>query len=162
MQPILALLRQAGVKFYASFTALGFSLFISLEMNLIQVQLERQLESINDKLEELVRYQPLERIASDQLEQAEQQTVQLRAFNTNLAIQIGERVQDALTNSMGGVINQLGEISESLGDSNTKALMSASREFVEQTSWGCRGIIKNSSDSTKCPIVQYGRSSCRY
>lgn len=133
MAPILELLRQASTKFYASFTALGLSLLISLELRGFQAYLERQIEKVNDKLESLVRYSPLEKIATDQLDQAKQQTGQLRAFNTNLATQIGERVQDALQQSMSGVISQLGEISENLGRSNTEALQAASKELVEQT-----------------------------
>ena len=133
MAPILELLRQASTKFYASFTALGLSLLISLELRGFQAYLERQIEKVNNKLESLVRYSPLEKIATDQLDQAKQQTGQLRAFNTNLATQIGERVQDALQQSMSGVISQLGEISENLGRSNTEALQAASKELVEQT-----------------------------
>ena len=133
MAPILELLRQASTKFYASFTALFFSLAISLELRLFQALLERPIEKVNEKLEGLVRYSPLEKIATDQLDQAQQQTIQLRAFNTNLATQIGERVQEALQQSMNGVLSQLGEISENLGRSNTDALQAASRELVEQT-----------------------------
>lgn len=133
MAPILELLRQASTKFYASFTALAFSLLISLELRLFQALLERPIERVNERLEALVLYSPLEKIATEQLEQSEQQTAQLRAFNTNLATQIGERVQEALQQSMGGVITQLGEISENLGRSNTEALQAASRELVEQT-----------------------------
>ena len=81
---------------------------------------------MNEKLESLVQFSPLEKIEKEQLEQSQQQTVQLRAFNTNLATQIGERVQHALQESMSGVITQLGEISENLGRSNTEAL----RTFV--------------------------------
>jgi len=133
IQPILELLRQASTKFYASFTALGFSLLIGLELRFFQFLLEMPLEEVNEKLEGLVRYSPLEKIATEQLEQSQQQTGQLRAFNTNLATQIGERVKEALSDSMGGVITQLGEISENLGASNIEALGKISKELVEQT-----------------------------
>ncbi len=133
MDPILELLRQASTKFYASFTALFFSLAISLELRTFQLLLERPLEKINEHLEGLVQYSPLEKIATEQLKQDQQQTEQLRAFNTNLATQIGERVQQALQQSMSGVITELGEISSNLGAANVEALQAAGKEIAEQT-----------------------------
>lgn len=142
MDPILELLRQASTKFYASFTALFFSLAISLELKWFQVLLERPLEKVNEHLEGLVRYSPLEKIATEQLTQAQQQTEQLRAFNTNLATQIGERVQQALQQSMSGVITQLGEISTNLGAANVEALQAAGKEIAEQTRGAAEESLK--------------------
>ena len=78
MDPILELLRQASTKFYASFTALFFSLAISLELRWFQLALERPLEKVNEHLEGLVQYSPLEKIATEQLKQDQEQTEQLR------------------------------------------------------------------------------------
>lgn len=142
MDPILELLRQASTKFYASFTALFFSLAISLELKLFQLRLERPLERVNEHLEGLVRYSPLEKIATEQLKQDMQQTEQLRAFNTNLATQIGERVQQALQQSMSGVITQLGEISNNLGAANVEALQAAGKEIAEQTRGAAEESLK--------------------
>jgi hypothetical protein len=142
MDPILELLRQASTKFYASFTALFFSLAISLELKWFQLLLERPLEKVNEHLEGLVRYSPLEKIATEQLAQAQQQTEQLRAFNTNLATQIGERVQQALQQSMSGVITQLGEISNNLGAANVEALQAAGKEIAEQTRGAAEESLK--------------------
>ena len=142
MDPILELLRQASTKFYASFTALFFSLAISLELRTFQFLLERPLEKVNEHLEGLVQYSPLEKIATEQLMHDQQQTEQLRAFNTNLATQIGERVQQALQQSMGGVITQLGEISSNLGAANVEALQAAGKEIAEQTRGAAEESLK--------------------
>lgn len=142
MDPILELLRQASTKFYASFTALFFSLAISLELRWFQLLLERPLEKVNEHLEGLVQYSPLEKIATEQLKQDQQQTEQLRAFNTNLATQIGERVQQALQQSMSGVITQLGDISNNLGAANVEALQAAGKEIAEQTRGAAEESLK--------------------
>ena len=115
---ITGIVRGASSKFYASiggiFAAILFRFFLSVYSGLLKQRAER----LSDLLESGLAYVPEQRLIQDQLEQLSEQTVQLKKFNTDLAVSIGDRFDLALA----PVATSLGDIKNSFEEQSQRTM----------------------------------------
>lgn len=115
---IIRIVQGASSKFYASigglFAAILFRLVISIYASLIKSRAER----LADLIESGLAYVPEQRLIQDQLEQLKEQTTQLKMFNTDFAVAMGDRFDQALA----PVTSSLGDIKTSLEEQGQRTM----------------------------------------
>jgi hypothetical protein len=107
------LLTTAAAKFYISAAGLVASLVLSLLIRLTLKQLHTQVHRINDALQERMLLVSEQYITEKQLTVQQDSLTELRLFNTNIAMKIGDAVRNAVEASNEGLTNKLSEIAES-------------------------------------------------
>ena len=103
---ITDLLVTASAKFYVSAAALGVSIILTVVIRSFGTLLSRRLGKFNNLLEERLVFASAENIAGQQLEALKEQSVQLRTFNTDLAMTIGQSIREAISDSNKSLIQQ--------------------------------------------------------
>jgi DNA anti-recombination protein RmuC len=107
------LLTTAAAKFYISAAGLVASLVLSLLIKLALKHLHRQLHQINGALQERLLFITEQDIAEQQRSIQQDSLTELRLFNTNIAMKIGDAVRTAVEASNDNLTNRLSEIAES-------------------------------------------------
>ena len=115
---IIQIVAGASSKFYASiggiFAAILLRFFVSIFTGLIRQRVER----LSDLIESGLSYVPEQRLIVEQLNQLTEQTVQLKMFNTDLAVTIGDRFDQAIS----PVAARLGDIQTSLEQQSERTM----------------------------------------
>jgi methyl-accepting chemotaxis protein len=123
------LLSVAGAKFSTSIGGVGASLWLRFAERRNSSECQALLNKICDLLERGLLYVPPQRLAVDQLNVQREQLDQLRQFNTELALQIGEKFSVAIapvTASLGALNENIATMSQGLGQGAAKAVEEAS------------------------------------
>ncbi|MDA8827245.1 hypothetical protein N9N82_07810 [Luminiphilus sp.] len=90
------LLNVASAKFYASLVALFVSVILTLLLRFITTNISKHLHGFNRRIETGVRFLSQESLSARANELIEEQLEQLKTFNTDLAIKVGEKVTEAI------------------------------------------------------------------
>ncbi len=129
------LLTTSAAKFYSSLAALAVSLALTISVRLCQTIIAGALHSLATAIEHLVRPVTAESILGAQLQELEEHSRQLKTFNTDLAMKIGERIEIAVSGALKGVGDKLDKVASSLGQDNVSAI----REIGESVSRSMQG-----------------------
>ena len=127
---VKGLLNVAAAKFYASLVALFVSVVLTLWFRMYSSDMKRRLSRLNDKVEHSVRFVTQESLASKANELIEEQLVQLKTFNTDLAIKIGENITQAIQ----PVLKEISQNNERMTDQQVGALKSIGEEVSNSIS----------------------------
>jgi hypothetical protein len=107
------LLTTAAAKFYISAAGLVASLILSLLIRLMLKHLHSRVHEINDALQERLLFITEQNITEKQLSIQQQSLTELKLFNTNIAMKIGDAVRTAVEASNDNLTNKLSEIADS-------------------------------------------------
>lgn len=140
---IKALLATAGAKFFASIGGVMGSLIQSITMNQLRGRVDEKLKIFNDRLESLLTFASLERIAADQYAHAKRQTARLEDMSTEITMAIGQNIENALRempNLMGTAVSnaiepltqRIENMADNVGNQNADALQNMVNQFRDQ------------------------------
>jgi rubrerythrin len=107
------LLTTAAAKFYISAAGLVASLLLSLLFRLILRHLSATVHQLNDSLEERLLFVSEQKISERQLSVQQESLTELKLFNTNIAMRIGDAVRQAVEQSNDSLTTKLSEIADS-------------------------------------------------
>lgn len=132
-QSLRSLLVVAGAKFFTSVAGVGTSLILRFAEHRLQKKTNAVNEALCALLERGMLYVPPQRLAVEQLDVMREQRDQLKAFNTDFALQLSERMgvqfQQAIapvTASLGQLNDNMSTMSQGLGQGAAKAIEEAS------------------------------------
>jgi len=127
------LLVVAGAKFFTSVAGVGSSVMLRFAESGLQKKTNAINEALCTLLERGMLYVPPQRLAVEQLDVMREQRDQLKAFNTDFALQLSERMgaqfQQAIapvTASLGQLNDNMSTMSQGLGQGAAKAIEEAS------------------------------------
>lgn len=140
---IKALLATAGAKFFASIGGVMGSLIQSIAMNQLRGKVDEKLKIFNDRLESLLTFASLERIAADQYAHAKRQTARLEDMSTEITMAIGQNIENALnqmpnlmgtavTNAIQPLTDRIANMADNVGNQNADALQNMVNQFRDQ------------------------------
>lgn len=112
-QALKGLLTTAAAKFYISAAGLVSSLILSFLIKLVLKYLHGLVHQINSALEERIVFLSSQTVAEKQLSIQQDSLEELRVFNTNIAMKIGDAVRNAVEASNESVTSKLSEIANS-------------------------------------------------
>ena len=101
---ISGLLNAASAKFYASLFALFTSIMLTIAIKGMSAFLSFQIRKLNESIENGVRYITLESLNIQTNVILSNQLVQLQTFNTDLAMKVGEQVQQSLEKTLSPLV----------------------------------------------------------
>ena len=139
---ISGLLNAASAKFYASLSALFMSILLTLVIKLISSTLEKQIKNLNKKIESGLHHLTLESLGIERNTIMNDQLVQLKTFNTDLAMKIGEQVQASLEKTFDPLVKKLADMGDDINESNMKNLENITGEVIK----GIQGAAGESMD----------------
>lgn len=127
------LLVVAGAKFFTSVAGIGTSLMLRFAEHGLQKRTNAVNEALCSLLERGMLYVPPQRLAVEQLDVMREQRDQLKAFNTDFALQLSERMGvqfvqaiAPVTASLGMLNDNMTSMSQGLGQGAAKAIEEAS------------------------------------
>lgn len=132
------LLTVSAAKFYSSLAALAVSLALTISIRLGQSVTNRSLLGVAEAIEERIHPVTPESLLADQIQELQEQTSQLKTFNTDLAIKIGDSVERAVGSAMHGVTEKLDRFASNLGQENVAAIKDIG-ESVSRSLHGAAG-----------------------
>jgi methyl-accepting chemotaxis protein len=107
------LLTTTAAKFYISAGGLVASLVLSFSIKIVLKHLQGRIHQINDALEERLFFISEQTITEKQLSVQQDSLEELRLFNTNIAMKIGDAVRNAVQASNDSLTQKLADISDS-------------------------------------------------
>jgi hypothetical protein len=129
---LYTLLSITSVKFFTSIAGVFCSVLLRFGESHMTHRLDTRISQICDLLERGLLYVPPQLLAAQQLDELKRQSTQIERFNTDLAIQIGDRVghqfQTALTplaTSLEQLNSRMTGMSDRLGEGVGKAIEGA-------------------------------------
>jgi methyl-accepting chemotaxis protein len=127
------LLTVAGAKFFTSVAGLGASIWLRFtEYNLSQ-KIREETDLICELLERGLLYVSPQRLAVEQLDVLREQRDQLKFFNTDVALQLSERIGAQFTQVMAPVTASLTALNDNMA-SVTQGIGAGAREAIEKVS----------------------------
>ncbi|WP_253711828.1 hypothetical protein [Bradyrhizobium sp. WD16] len=112
-QALSKLLTTAAAKFYISAAGLVASILLSLFIRLILRHLSATVHQLNESLEERLLFVSEQKISERQLTVQQESLTELKLFNTNIAMRIGDAVRQAVEQSNDSLTAKLSEIADS-------------------------------------------------
>ncbi|ESQ90328.1 hypothetical protein ABAC460_09240 [Asticcacaulis sp. AC460] len=109
---LIELLKVAGAKFFASIGGVGASLLLRGYEYRINLKSRAKIEELCSLLESGLLYIPPQKIAIDQLDVLREQRDQLKMFNTDVALQLSERIGVQFSQALQPVTASLDRLSE--------------------------------------------------
>ena len=116
------LLYTISAKFYTSLIALGVSILLTIAFKILETKRSVLFKRLNDRIERGMLFVTVEEIAYSQLEEMKEQKVQLQQFNTDLAMKLGDHIENAVSTAMNSVVEKLTSMGENMGQNNIKAM----------------------------------------
>jgi hypothetical protein len=111
------LLHAASFKFYTSVAGLGGSIFLTMVLRYGMSKVEDSFDALASVLESKVLLVTSESIAFDHYREAQEQTRNLKLFNTEVAISVGRRIEEALAATLPKMLEQaMAPIGQTLSD----------------------------------------------
>jgi methyl-accepting chemotaxis protein len=134
------LLYAASFKFYTSVAGLGGSIILTLVLRYGTSAVEKSFDALASTLESKLVFVTPESIAFDHYREAQEQTRNLRLFNTEVAISVGKRIEEALAatlptylaQAMAPIGKSLDEVANKLTTMNEGAIGEMAGNFVDK------------------------------
>jgi methyl-accepting chemotaxis protein len=136
------LLTVAGAKFFTSVAGLGASIWLRFTEYNLSKRIRYETDLICELLERGMLYVSPQRLAVEQLDVLREQRDQLKFFNTDVALQLSERIGVQFTQAIAPVAASLNELNENM-TSVTQGIGAGAREAIETVSGDqLRGLSK--------------------
>lgn len=132
-QSLQELLIVAGAKFFTSVAGLGASIWLRFSEHGLSLKVRRDTDSICELLERGLLYVSPQRLAVEQLEVLKEQRDQLKFFNTDVALQLSERIGAQFTQAIAPVTASLTALNDNM-TSVTQGIGAGAREAIEKVS----------------------------
>ena len=134
------LLYAASFKFYTSIAGLGGSIVLTLVLRYGTSAIENTFDALASTLESKLVFITPESIAFNQYREAQEQTRNLKLFNTEVAISVGKRIEEALAatlptylaQAMAPIGKSLDEVANKLTSMNEGAIGEMAGNFVDK------------------------------
>ena len=134
------LLYAASFKFYTSIAGLGGSIVLTLVLRYGTSAIEKSFDALASTLESKLVFVTPESIAFDHYREAQEQTRNLRLFNTEVAISVGKRIEEALAATLPAYLAQamapigksLDDVANKLTSMNEGAIGEMAKSFVSK------------------------------
>ena len=130
---LTGLLTVAGAKFFSSVAGLVASIWLRAAEHSLSRRANAPIERICDLLERGLLYIPPQRLAVEQLEVLREQRDQLKFFNTDVALQLTDRIGEQFRAAMAPVTQSLGDLNTNM-NSVTQGIGAGAREAIEKVS----------------------------
>lgn len=127
------LLTVAGAKFFTSVAGLGASIWLRFTEYNLSKKVRYETDLICELLERGLLYVSPQRLAVEQLEVLREQRDQLKFFNTDVALQLSERIGAQFTQAIAPVAASLSELNDNM-TSVTQGIGAGAREAIEKVS----------------------------
>ena len=132
-QSLQQLLVVAGAKFFTSVAGLGASIWLRFTEHNLSIKIRRETDEISELLERGLLYVSPQWLAIKQLEVMEEQRDQLKFFNTDVAMQLSERIGAEFTQAIAPVTASLAALNDNM-TSVTQGIGAGAREAIEKVS----------------------------
>jgi len=132
-QSLQELLVVAGAKFFTSVAGLGASIWLRFAEHSLSLKVRRETDLICELLERGMLYVSPQRLAVEQLEVLREQRDQLKFFNTDVALQLSERIGAQFTQAIAPVTASLTALNDNMA-SVTQGIGAGAREAIEKVS----------------------------
>lgn len=116
------LLAVASTKFVTSIVGVGLSITLKLVDRGLEGWLNRNLSRLCSLIERGLLHLPPQRLATEQLDELRQQTKQLKTFATELAVAIGDRLDQSMSQAMVPVVQSITSLTGSIERSQAEQL----------------------------------------
>lgn len=127
------LLTVAGAKFFTSVAGLGASIWLRFTEYNLSKKIRHDTDLICELLERGLLYVSPQRLAVEQLDVLREQRDQLKFFNTDVALQLSERIGAQFTQAIAPVAASLTELNDNM-TSVTQGIGAGAREAIEKVS----------------------------
>lgn len=127
------LLTVAGAKFFTSVAGLGASIWLRFTEHNLTRKVRDATDLICELLERGLLYVSPQRLAVEQLEVLREQRDQLKFFNTDVALQLSERIGAQFTQAIAPVAASLSALNDNM-TSVTQGIGAGAREAIEKIS----------------------------
>jgi archaellum component FlaC len=139
---ISGLLNAASAKFYASLFALFTSIVLTLEIKGFTSKIENELKGLNGAIESGVRHLTLESLTVESNRILHNQLSQLQTFNTDLAMKVGQEVQQSLERTLSPLVERMADMGADINESNIQNLT----KITEEVTKGIQGAAGESME----------------
>jgi ABC-type transporter Mla subunit MlaD len=127
------LLVVAGAKFFTSVAGLGASIWLRFAEHSLTRKIRHETDQICDLLERGMFYLPPQTLAVDQLQVMREQRDQLKFFNTDMALQLSDRIGEKFTQAIAPVAASINAMSDNMA-SVTQGIGAGAMEAIEKVS----------------------------
>lgn len=132
-QSLQGLLVVAGAKFFTSVAGLGASIWLRFTEHNLSKKVRYETDRMCELLERGLLYVAPQRLAVEQLEVLREQRDQLKFFNTDVALQLSERIGAEFTQAIAPVASSLNALNDNM-TAVTQGIGAGAREAIEKVS----------------------------
>lgn len=132
-QSLQALLIVAGAKFFTSVAGLGASIWLRFTEHGLTLKVRRETDLICDLLERGLLYISPQGLAAEQLEVLREQRDQLKFFNTDVALQLSERIGVEFTQAIAPVAASISALNDNMA-AITQGIGAGAQKAIEEVS----------------------------
>ncbi len=140
------LLNTISAKFYTSLMALGISILLTIMFRVLETHRDNLFKVLNDKIERGMHFVSVEEIAFNQLEELREQKEQLQQFNTDLAMKLGDHIQNAVSSAMNPVVEKLDSMGQNMGQNNIDAMREIGDAIAQNVQGAAGDSLSHLSD----------------
>jgi methyl-accepting chemotaxis protein len=145
-QSLEHLLTVAGAKFFTSVAGLGASIWLRFTEYNLSKKIRHDTDLICELLERGLLYVSPQRLAVEQLSVLREQRDELKFFNTDVALQLSERIGAEFTHAIAPVAASITALSDNMA-SVTQGIGAGAREAIEKVSGDeLRGLSETLGD----------------
>ncbi|MEA1071742.1 anti-phage ZorAB system protein ZorA [Sphingomonas sp. LY160] len=127
------LLTVAGAKFFTSVAGLGASIWLRFTEHGLTKAVRRKTDLICDLLERGLLYMSPQSLAAEQLEVLKEQRDQLKFFNTDVALQLSERIGVEFTQAIAPVAASISALNDNMS-AVTQGIGAGAQKAIEEVS----------------------------
>lgn len=132
-QSLQELLIVAGAKFFTSVAGLGASIWLRFSEHGLSLKVRNATDNLCELLERGLLYVSPQRLAVEQLDVLKEQRDQLKFFNTDVALQLSERIGAQFTQAIAPVTASLSALNDNM-TAVTQGIGAGAREAIEKIS----------------------------
>lgn len=145
-QSLQGLLVVAGAKFFTSVAGLGASIWLRFTEHNLSKRVRYETDRMCELLERGLLYVAPQRLAVEQLEVLREQRDQLKFFNTDVALQLSERIGAEFTQAIAPVASSLNALNDNMA-AVTQGIGAGAQKAIEKVSGDqLRGLSDTLSD----------------
>jgi hypothetical protein len=137
---LAGLLTVAGAKFFTSVGGLAASIWLRFVEHGLSKKSRALTEQISSLLERGLLYVPPQRLAVEQLEVMREQRDQLKTFNTDFAMQLGDRIGAQFQQALAPMTSSISQMVDSMNDVTAGIGAGAKQAIEEVTGDQLRGL----------------------
>jgi ABC-type transporter Mla subunit MlaD len=141
------LLTTAAAQFYISAAGLVASLLLSISIKFVLKHLHRLVHKLNSALEERLLFITEQHITEKQLSVQQDSLTELKLFNTNIAMKIGDAVRSAVQASNESLTTKLSEIADSFAKLVSVSGEGATRAVTDAMTGAFDVTLKHASEA---------------